>query len=50
MKLRILLILCCLVLLAATSFAQSTPEKTPDVSTDVRNGFNEVNELSLIHI
>jgi uncharacterized damage-inducible protein DinB len=44
MKLRILLILCCLVVTAATSFAQSTPEKTPDVSTDVRNGFNEVNE------
>ena len=44
MKLRILLILCCLVAPAATSFAQSTPEKTPDVSTDMRNGFNEVNE------
>ena len=44
MKLRMLLILCCLLAPAATSFAQSTPEKTPDVSTDVRNGFNEVNE------
>jgi uncharacterized damage-inducible protein DinB len=29
---------------AASSVAQSTPEKTPDVSTDLRNGFNEVNE------
>ena len=44
MKLRILLILCCLVAPAATSFAQSTPEKAPDISTDLRNGFNEVNE------
>ena len=44
MKLRILLVLCCLVLPAASSFAQSTPEKTPDVSTELRNGFNEVNE------
>jgi uncharacterized damage-inducible protein DinB len=44
MKLRILLILCCLFLSAASSMAQSTPEKTPDVSTEVRNGFNEVND------
>ena len=44
MKLRILLVLCCLLVPAASSFAQSTPEKTPDVSTDLRNGFNEVNE------
>lgn len=43
-QLRILLILCCLLVPAASSLAQSTPEKTPDVSTDVRNGFNEVNE------
>lgn len=43
MKIRILLILCCLVFSAASSFAQSTPEKTPDVSTELRNGFNEVN-------
>ena len=43
MKLRILLILCCLLLSAASSRAQSTPEKAPDVSTELRNGFNEVN-------
>lgn len=44
MKLRILLVLCCMLVPAASSVAQSTPEKTPDVSTDLRNGFNEVNE------
>ena len=43
MKLRILLILSCLLLSAASSFGQSAPEKTPDVSTELRNGFNEVN-------
>ena len=43
MKLRILLILCWLLLSAASSFAQSTPEKAPDISTVVRNDFNEVN-------
>lgn len=44
MKLRILLVLCCLLVSAASSFAQTTQEKTPDMSTDVRNGFNEVND------
>src|ERR1041384_7675933 len=44
MKLRNLLILCCLLVPAASSFAQTTPEKAPDMATDVRNGFNEVNE------
>lgn len=44
MKLRMLLILCCVLVPAATGFAQSTPEKAPDVSTELRNGFNEVNE------
>lgn len=44
MKLRILLILCCLLLSASMSFAQTAPEKTPDTSTELRNGFNEVNE------
>jgi uncharacterized damage-inducible protein DinB len=43
MKLRILLILSCLLVSAASSFGQATPEKTPDVGTEVRNGFNEVN-------
>jgi uncharacterized damage-inducible protein DinB len=43
MKLRILLTLSFLLLSAASTFGQSTPEKTPDVSTEVRNGFNEVN-------
>ena len=43
MKLRILLILSCLLLSAASSFGQGTPEKPFDASTDVRGGFNEVN-------
>ena len=43
MKFRILLFLCCLVLSAASGFAQATPEKAPDMSTELRNGFNEVN-------
>jgi len=43
MKLRILLVLCCLLLSAVSAFAQSTPAKAPDFSTEVRNGFNEVN-------
>src|SRR4026209_1220300 len=44
MKLRILLIVGCLLSFAVTGLAQSTPEKNTDVSTDVRNGFNEVND------
>ena len=44
MKLRILLILCCLLLPAASSFGQTAPDKTPDVATELRNGFNEVND------
>ena len=44
MKLRILLILSCLLLAAATSFGQTAPDKAPDVATELRNGFNEVNE------
>jgi uncharacterized damage-inducible protein DinB len=43
MKFRILFILSCLVLSAASSFGQGEPAKTPDVSTELRNGFNEVN-------
>ena len=43
MKLRILLILCCLLLSAASSFGQPAQEKNPDVATELRNGFNEVN-------
>jgi uncharacterized damage-inducible protein DinB len=43
MKLRILLILCCLLLPAASSFGQTAPDKTPDIPTELRNGFNEVN-------
>ena len=43
MKLRIVSILSCLLLSVATSFAQATPAKAPDVSTELRNGFNEVN-------
>lgn len=44
MKLRILLILCCLLVPAASSFGQTTPEKPFDAATDIRNGFNEVND------
>ena len=43
MKLRILFIICCVLFSAAASFGQSTPEKAPDMSTELRNGFNEVN-------
>lgn len=43
MKLRILAVVSCLLLSAASSFAQTAPDKTPDVSTEMRNGFNEVN-------
>lgn len=43
MKLRILLMLSCMLLSVASSLGQSAPEKTPDISTDLRNGFNEVN-------
>jgi uncharacterized damage-inducible protein DinB len=44
MKLRILLILCCVLVPAASSFGQTTPEKPFDPSTEMRNGFNEVND------
>ena len=43
MKLRILFILCCVLFSASVSFGQTTPEKAPDIPTDLRNGFNEVN-------
>ena len=43
MKFRILLVLCCLLLSAASSFGQSTPQQTPDVSKEMRGGFEEVN-------
>jgi uncharacterized damage-inducible protein DinB len=43
MKLRILLIVCCVLLPAATGFGQTAPDKTPDIATELRNGFNEVN-------
>jgi len=44
MKLRLLLILCCLLVPASASFAQTAPDKSPDVATEMRNGFNEVND------
>lgn len=44
MKLRIVMIACCVFLPAVSSFAQTAPDKAPDVVTDLRNGFNEVNE------
>jgi uncharacterized damage-inducible protein DinB len=43
MKSRILFVLCCLLFSAVSGFGQSTPDKTPDVTTELRNGFNEVN-------
>lgn len=43
MKLRILLTLCCLMLSAASTLGQSTPEKSPDMSSELRNAFTEVN-------
>ena len=44
MKLRILAVVSCLLLSAASSFAQTAPDKAPDVATEMRNGFNEVND------
>jgi uncharacterized damage-inducible protein DinB len=44
MKYGIVLILCCVLLSAASTFGQPAAEKTPDVLTDVRGGFTEVNE------
>ena len=44
MKLRILMVVCCVLFSAASSFAQTATDKTPDVATDLRNGFNEVND------
>ena len=44
MKLRILAVVSCLLFSAASSFAQTAPDKTPDMTTEVRNGFNEVND------
>jgi uncharacterized damage-inducible protein DinB len=44
MKLRMLLIVCCLLVPAASSFGQTAPDKAPDVATELRNGFNEVND------
>jgi uncharacterized damage-inducible protein DinB len=43
MKLRILMIVCCVLLPAASSFAQTAPDKAPDVTADLRAGFDEVN-------
>ena len=44
MTFKTLLILCVLLLSAAPGFAQGASEKAPDVSTELRNGFNEVND------
>ena len=43
MKLRILLIIGCLLATAGSSFGQATPNKTPDMPAELRNAFNEVN-------
>ena len=44
MKFRLLLVLSCVLASAASSFGQAAPaEKTGDVLSEVRNGFNEVN-------
>ena len=44
MKFRMLLLVSCLCLFAASAFGQAAPEKPDDVMGDVRTGFNEVNE------
>ena len=44
MKFRIFLIPCCLLLFAAPGFGQSTPAKAPDVASELKGGFNEVND------
>jgi uncharacterized damage-inducible protein DinB len=44
MKLRIFLFISCLLLSVTPSFGQSTSEKVPNLSTELRNGFNEVND------
>ena len=44
MKFRILSIVCCVLFSAISAFGQSTPEKAPDISSEVRKGFNEVND------
>lgn len=43
MKLRILTVFCCVLLTAVSALAQSAPEKTPDMSAELRNAFTEVN-------
>jgi hypothetical protein len=47
MKLRTLVILCCVLFSTASSFGQSAPEKAPDMSTEVRNAFNEVRSVRI---
>jgi uncharacterized damage-inducible protein DinB len=44
MTLKTLLVLCVLLLSAAPGFAQAAAEKPFDPATEVRNGFNEVND------
>ena len=44
MKFRTLSIVCCVLFSAILAFGQSTPEKAPDISSEVRKGFNEVND------
>ncbi len=44
MKMRILLILCCLLFSASVMYGQATaPAQPPDTATELRNSFNEVN-------
>lgn len=43
MTFKTLLVLCVLLLSAVPGLAQTTPEKAPDMSTELRNAFNEVN-------
>jgi uncharacterized damage-inducible protein DinB len=43
MKLRMFMILFCLLCSVATVFGQATPEKAPDPLTQVRKGFEELN-------
>ena len=43
MKPKFFMIVCCLLLSVTAALGQSTPAKTPDVATEVRKGFEEVN-------
>lgn len=43
MTFKLMIAVCCLLFSVTLGVAQSAPEKAPDLSTEVRNAFNEVN-------